>query len=115
MKEVKAIIQPARLGRVRAAFRLMSGFPGMSVSRVECCGPDAVSENAKSLKQQLVDSATKVRIEIVCSDAQVAPVVAVLLECNQTGKANDGMVWVTEVSTSIRLCDGAAGWGTGCE
>ncbi len=115
MKEVKAIIQPARLGRVRDAFRLVSGFPGMSVSRVDCCGPDAVSEKAKSVKQQLVDSATKVRIEIVCAESQVAPIVAILLECNQTGKANDGMVWVTEVASSTRLCDGTAGWGTGCD
>ncbi len=115
MKEVKAIIQPAKLGRVRDAFRLFRGFPGMSVTKVDCCGPDGTSENPKTIRQQLADSSTKVRIEIVCADEQVGRIVEVLLECNRTGQPNDGMVWVTSVDQSIKLCDGTSGWGTACD
>jgi nitrogen regulatory protein P-II 1 len=114
MKEIKAIIQPAKLGRVRDAFRLIKGFPGMSVTKVDCCGPDGVSENPRSIKQQLADSAAKIRIEIVCPEDQVERIVATLLECNRTGKANDGMVWVTAVDQSLMLCNGTPGWGTTC-
>jgi nitrogen regulatory protein P-II 1 len=112
MKNISAIIQPQKLDRVRAAFRQIEGFPGMSVSKVECCGPDYVSAHARSIKQELTDSASKLRIEIVCTDELVEPIIDALIETNRTGKLNDGMVWVSEVLRSQRICDGAWGWGT---
>jgi nitrogen regulatory protein P-II 1 len=39
MKEIKAVIQPHRLSKVRSAFRHIKNFPGMTVSKVEGCGP----------------------------------------------------------------------------
>jgi Cu/Ag efflux pump CusA len=37
MKEIKAIVRPARLDRVSDALRKLPGFPGMSVGKVEGC------------------------------------------------------------------------------
>ncbi|MFM2435587.1 MAG: hypothetical protein RL063_1568, partial [Pseudomonadota bacterium] len=38
MKEVKAIIQPHRLSKIRSALRNIKNFPGMTVTKVEGCG-----------------------------------------------------------------------------
>ena len=38
MKEIKAVVQPSRLAKIRSALRNIKGFPGMTVSKVEGCG-----------------------------------------------------------------------------
>jgi nitrogen regulatory protein P-II 1 len=38
MKEIKAVIQPARLPRLREAVRKIHDFPGMTVTRAEGLG-----------------------------------------------------------------------------
>ena len=35
MKEIKAIVRPNRLHKIRDAFRLLPGFPGMNVTHVD--------------------------------------------------------------------------------
>ena len=38
MKEIKAVVQPHRLPKIRSAFRNIKNFPGMTVTKVDGCG-----------------------------------------------------------------------------
>jgi nitrogen regulatory protein P-II 1 len=103
VKEIKAVIQPGRLARLREAFRAMPDFPGMTVTRAEGSGyhPDKPAQH--TVKTELTDYSAKVRIEIVAADDQVERLVRAIYEAAHTGQAGDGVVWVGDVHTFLRL------------
>ncbi len=104
MKEIKAIVQPHRLAKIRAAFRHIKGFPGMTVSKVEGAGATDRRE-VRTIKDELTDYTPKVRIEILCPNELVEGVLQVLVEVGHTGNRGDGVVWVTSVERMIRLTE----------
>jgi nitrogen regulatory protein P-II 1 len=103
MKEIKAVIRPQRLARLREAVRRIPDFPGMTITKAEGSGyhPDKVADN--SIKSELTDYSAKVRIEIVSPDDMVGRLVAIIHEATHTGRAGDGVVWVTAVESFERL------------
>jgi nitrogen regulatory protein P-II 1 len=104
MKEIKAIIRPSRLHKIREAFRSLPGFPGMSASHVEGCSAHAGEERHDTLKEELTDFTKKVRIEIVAPDEMVPDILRIIHHNAHTGQMGDGVLWVTEVGTFRRLC-----------
>lgn len=108
MKEIKAIIRPNRLHKIRESVRHLHGFPGMTVSHVEGCSGHSAVEKPDTLKQELTDFTKKVRIEIVAPDELVDEIVRCIHEAAFTGQTGDGVVWVTECSDFRRLCKTAA-------
>jgi len=105
MKEIKAIIQPKRLERVRDAFRNLQGFPGMSVSRIQGCSQHAGIESPQSLREELTEYSDKVRLEIVAPDEMVPTIVQLIYQHAHSGQPGDGVMWVTEVQELYRLCN----------
>ena len=103
MKEIKAVIQPARLARVREAFRRLPDFPGMTVSRAEGSGYHPDKPMPAGVKSELTDYSQKVRIEIVAPDEMVERLVSIILDTCHTGLAGDGVVWVTPVESLHRI------------
>ncbi len=103
MKEIKAVIQPARLPRVREAFRRIPDFPGMTVVRAEGSGYHPDKPLLSGVKSELTDYSQKVRIEIVAPDDMVDRLLALLGETCHTGQPGDGVVWVTPVTSFRRL------------
>ena len=103
MKEIKAVIQPARLARVREAFRRLPDFPGMTVSRAEGSGYHPDKPMPAGVKSELTDYSQKVRIEIVAPDEMVERLVSIILDTCHTGLAGDGVVWVTPVEFLYRI------------
>lgn len=103
MKEIKAIIQPKRLERIRDAFRQMPGFPGMTILKVQGCSGHQGLERHHSLRAELTEFSDKVRLEIVTPDEQVAEIVQLIHQHAYSGKQGDGLLWVTEVGDVRRL------------
>lgn len=103
MKEIKAIIQPQRLDRLRDAFRSMPGFPGMSVSRMEGCSPHEGQRPGQGLREELADFSPKVRIEIIAPDDKVDEIVGIIYAHTHTGRQGDGIIWVSEVVSFMRI------------
>ena len=96
MMEVKAVIRPNKLSALRTALMETSGFPGMTVTKVEGCS--APSKTSKStIKDELTDYSAKIRVEIICN-AEIAEVLMdrIVAVC-QTGQMGDGVVWCTPV------------------
>ena len=104
MKEIKAVVQPSRLPRIRSAFRHVKDFPGMTISKVEGCSRDA-PQGRKSIREELTEFSPKVRIEIVAPDTMVEGILQVLVEVSSTGQRGDGIVWVTDTERVIRIAE----------
>lgn len=104
MKEIKAIVPPQRLPKIRSALRNIKGFPGMTVSKVDGCGHH-VSRTALDVREELTDYSPKVRIDIVCPDELVEGVLQILAEVGHTGQVGDGIIWVTTVERMVRLSE----------
>lgn len=103
MKEIKVIIQPKRLERIRDAFRSLPGFPGMSISRIQGCSQHSGIESHQSLRAELTDFSDKVRLDIVAPDEMVADIVRLIHQHAHTGQSGDGVMWVTQVEELHRL------------
>jgi nitrogen regulatory protein P-II 1 len=103
MKEIKAVIQPARLARVREAFRKIPDFPGMTVSRAEGSGYHPDKPLPPGIKSELADYSQKVRIEIVSPDGMVERLVSIIRESCHTGQVGDGIIWVTPIQAFQRI------------
>jgi nitrogen regulatory protein P-II 1 len=104
MKEIKAIIRPSRLNKVRDAFRSLPGFPGMTISNVEGCSAHSGTEQDGSLQAELTDFTKKLRIEIVAPEEMLPAILQIIRNNAHTGQIGDGVLWVTEVSEFMRLC-----------
>ncbi len=103
MKEIKAVIQPARLARIREAVRAMPDFPGMTVSKAEGSGYHPDKPNPPGIKSELTDYSPKVRLEIISHDDQAGAIVQMIRDLCRTGRAGDGVVWVTDVAEFHRI------------
>lgn len=98
MKEIKAIIRPARLDDVRNALRLTAGFPGMTVSKVEGCSSPTRHQPA-NIKEDLINYSPKIKIEIVVEDEYAKVLHDVIVRVGSTRHIGDGIVWVTHVES----------------
>ena len=56
-----------------------------------------------------MDFLPKVRIEIVCSDAQVEQILEAIVTAARTGNVGDGKIFVSEVCEAIRIRTGERG------
>lgn len=111
MKEIKAIIRPNRLPRLRDALLQLPGFPGMTVSKAEGCSAPSRHGPPGNIKEELTDYTPKVRIEIVAPDDLAERIMARIIEVSQTGQIGDGLVWMTEVSRAAFIFKTTPGEG----
>lgn len=107
MKEIKAVIKPAKLPKIRSAFRHVKGFPGMTITKVEGCGT-LMHDGPRNIREELTEYSPKVRIEIVAPDDMVEGILQVLVEVASTGQRGDGIIWVTDATRMVRLCESAS-------
>jgi nitrogen regulatory protein P-II 1 len=103
MKEIKAVIKPTRLPRLREAFRKIPDFPGMTVLHAEGSGYHPNKPMPHGIKSELTEYTDKMRIEVLCPDEQVAMLLQVIHDICHSGQIGDGVVWVTPVEFFHRL------------
>lgn len=104
MKEIKAIVRPNRLHKIRDAFRSLPGFPGMTVIHAEGCSGHVGKEQHDTFEEELTDFTKKTHIVIVAPDEMLPEIVRIIHHGGYTGQTGDGVLWVTEVSEFHRLC-----------
>ena len=100
MKEIRAIIRPHKLARVREILRALPGFPGMSITPVAGCGASA-HHSPQGIREELTDFSDKLRIEIVAPDEMVDLLVDHIVHVTATGQTGDGLVWVSNVERAV--------------
>ena len=108
MKLVTAIIKPYRLDDVKEALK-SQGVQGLTVSEVQGFGRQRGHTEVYRGAEYEVDFLPKVRIEVLCDDADADAIVEAIVETARTGKIGDGKVWTVPVDSVVRVRTGEAG------
>jgi nitrogen regulatory protein P-II 1 len=105
MQLITAIVQPFTLDDVRHAVESV-GVLGLTVTEVQGYGRQRGHTEVYRGAEYLVEFVPKVRVEVLVDDKLVERVVGAIIGVARTGKIGDGKVWVSPVSTLVRIRTG---------
>ena len=108
MKLVTAIVKPFKLEDVKESLR-SAGIHGMTVTEARGFGRQRGHTEVYQGAEYQVDFIPKVRIEVLCDDAQVERAVNAIIAAAQTGSIGDGKIWVTPADGAWRIRTGETG------
>ncbi|MDT7567719.1 MAG: nitrogen regulatory protein 1 [Pseudonocardiales bacterium] len=108
MKLITAIIKPFVLEDVKGALEQL-GVLGMTVSEASGFGRQKGHTEVYRGAEYTVDFVPKIRVEVAVDDSIADKVVDAVVQAARTGKIGDGKVWVTTLSTVVRVRTGERG------
>lgn len=108
MKKIEAIVRHFKLDDVKNALT-EQGIHGMTVSEVRGYGRQKGHTEIYRGTEYAVDFVPKVKIEVVCTDANLQTVIETILNTAQTGQIGDGKIFVTDLADAIRIRTGESG------
>ena len=108
MKLVTAIIKPFKLDSVREALSSL-GVEGMTVSEVKGFGRQKGQTEIYRGAEYAVNFVPKVKIEIAVEDGMADQLVESVRENAQSGNIGDGKIFVTDLSSAVRIRTGETG------
>lgn len=104
MKEIRAIVRPNRLQRLRDALRAIPNFPGVTIFRAEGFTAPA-SVQKRSVRDELTDFTEKLMVCVLVEADMVEPIRQAIIEACHTGQIGDGLVWVVDIENIQRIRD----------
>ena len=108
MKLVTAIVQPHALSDVQLALA-KHGVNGMTISEASGYARQRGHTEVYRGEEFTIDFILKVKIEILCEDAETQEVVDLIAGTARSGQVGDGKVWVTPVEEVVRIRTGEVG------
>ena len=99
---VTAVIKPHKLEEVKDALKAI-GITGLTVDEVKGFGRQGGHTETYRGAEYKVDLLPKVKIDVVCSEADTDNVVDTIVAAAKTDKIGDGKVWVTPVTKIVRI------------
>ena len=108
MKKVEAIVRHFKLEDVKNALT-EQGIHGMTVSEVRGFGRQKGHTEIYRGTEYAVDFVPKVKIEVVCTDENLATVLDTIVQTAQTGQIGDGKIFVSHLENAIRIRTGETG------
>ena len=104
MKEIRAIVRPHRLERLRETLRAIPNFPGVTVFPADgFTAPAAVDK--RSVRDELTDFTDKCMVCVICPDDMVETIRDTIMGACGTGQIGDGLVWVLDLAAVHRIRD----------
>jgi nitrogen regulatory protein P-II 1 len=104
MKEIRAIVRPSRLQRLRDGLRAIPNFPGVTLFKAEgFTAPAAVDK--RTVKDELTDFSEKIMVCVLAQAEMVEPIRQAIIEAGHTGQVGDGLVWVVDIESMHRIRD----------
>lgn len=104
MKEIRAIVRPSRLQRLRDALRAIPNFPGVTLFKAEgFTAPAAVDK--RTVKEELTDFTDKVMVCVLAETEMVETIQNAIIDAVYTGQIGDGLVWVVDIESMHRIRD----------
>ena len=83
MKEIRAIVRPSRLNRLRDALRAIPNFPGVTIFRAEgFTAPAAVDK--RSVREELTDFSPKLMVSVLAQAEMVETIRQAITQACQT-------------------------------
>ena len=104
MKEIRAIVRPHRLERLRETLRPIPNFPGVTVFPADGFTAPATVDK-RSVRDELTDFTAKLMVCVLCEDAMVDTIREAIFTACHTGKIGDGLVWVIDIAQVHRIRD----------
>ena len=108
MKHVIAIIKPFKLDAVREALSAL-GIEGMTVSEVKGFGRQKGQTEIYRGAEYASNFIPKVKLEIAVDDSLVDQLIDTIRETAQTGNIGDGKIFVSDVTSAVRIRTGETG------
>lgn len=108
MKKIEAIIKPFKLEQVKDSLTDF-GITGMTVTEVKGFGRQKGHVETYKGSEYQVDFLSKIKLEIVVQDHQVADMICRILAEAKTGKIGDGKIFVYNVEEAVRIRIGEIG------
>ncbi len=105
---VTAVIKPHKLEEVKDALKGV-GMQGMTVDEVKGFGRQGGHTETYRGAEYRVDLLPKVKIEVLCDEGDTQSVVDAIAAAARTDKIGDGKVWVTPVTSLMRIRTGELG------
>lgn len=108
MKMVSAVIKPFKLDDVREALSEI-GVQGITVTEVKGFGRQKGHTELYRGAEYVVDFLPKVRVDAAVASDIVDQVVEAISSAAQTGKIDDGKIFVSEIEQVVRIRTGETG------
>jgi nitrogen regulatory protein P-II 1 len=108
MKLVTAVVKPHQVDEIKTQLNAI-GVQGMTVTEAQGYGRQGGHTETYRGTEYKVSFTPKSRLEIVVDDEQAEAVVQTVADSARTGKIGDGKIWVTDVSTMVRIRTGEVG------
>ncbi len=108
MKLVTAVVKPHQVDEIKTQLNSI-GVQGMTVTEAQGYGRQGGHTETYRGTEYKVSFTPKSRLEIVVDDVQADSVVQTVADAARTGKIGDGKIWVTDVSTMVRIRTGEVG------
>jgi nitrogen regulatory protein P-II 1 len=108
LKKIEAIIKPHKLDAVKEALT-RSGVAGLTVTEVRGFGKQKGREDIPHGEAITIDFLPKLKVEVVCREAEAQGVAETLARAARTGKIGDGKIFITPVEEAIRIRTGEKG------
>jgi len=108
MKLVTAVVKPHQVDEIKTQLNSI-GVQGMTVTEAQGYGRQGGHTETYRGTEYKVSFTPKSRLEIVVDDMQAESVVQTVADAARTGKIGDGKIWVTDVSTMVRIRTGEVG------
>ena len=91
---------------VVAALSSHEGLSGLTVTKVQGFGRSRAKGSRHKIVEDMIDYVPHVKLEIVCSDALVDEIVAIIEKTARTGLPGDGKIFVSTIETAVRISTG---------
>ena len=108
MHLITAIIKPHRLEAVTEALK-ERGASGLTVSDVQGFGRQGGHSEVYRGSEYHVDYLPKIRVEVICADADSDAIATLIADTARTGRIGDGKIWITELVGVLRIRTGEIG------
>jgi nitrogen regulatory protein P-II 1 len=108
MKKIEAVIKPFKLDEVKEALQEL-GVQGMTVLEAKGYGRQKGHTELYRGAEYVVDFLPKIKVEVVVSDAQLAPALEAISAAARTGRIGDGKIFVSDISEVVRIRTGETG------
>jgi nitrogen regulatory protein P-II 1 len=102
MLKIEAVIQPSKLDAVKEAL-LEAGVEGITILEARGHGRQKGHTEFYRGREYTIDLISKIKLEIVTTDALKDKVVNAILGAARTGHIGDGKIFISPVAEAIRI------------
>jgi nitrogen regulatory protein P-II 1 len=103
VKEIKAVIRPAKLLEVTEELHAIEGLPGVTVFEIKGFGKGRARTAKDRVVYEMVELMPRIQLEVVVHDEMVDRVVDVIQRVAHTGNTGDGKIFVSSVDEIVKI------------